>query len=516
MPPRKKKSSTLQSNNKRGKGGKGSTVDEPNKSSNKKTPPTTSSREKTPPITSSHEKTPPITSSHEKTPLTTSSREKTPTTTSTSHEKTPASREKTPTTTSTKTPISTSTKPSSCEKTPATTSSPEKTPVTVYIDDKDFSDSLSELSEFEVHQSQHPKKTAFNQKGWDKNKAGIERLQEQRQEHGRKYQRLDLDDIIEPLSDSTFISSSRKSKSSATSSILFNDWDNWKSDDDKDLNNDDVQNRPTTSVTKHHFSKEPVSRNSAISSEDINSHEISSAIANILQPENLEVMIRTAVNREVEKRVKSFFDNRADFILSSSSSYLSSAPQTRKYRDQNHVITTVMEFTKPLFMKMRNLSDTALELIINAMWPEKPTFADESDINVARSKAKKFFQAYRCNLNNDLSQHADNVIERYKKEKNIGRINTFTKSIITDYVSDDFTRDIFNTYMIYTPTMKDDVDALNILKSFLCRALSHHIGEKLNGNSDHEATLHKVKSLDYITKDLVLKSRLYANIINNI
>ncbi|UZO27869.1 uncharacterized protein OCT59_021422 [Rhizophagus irregularis] len=477
MPPRKKKSSTLQSNNKRGKGGKGSTVDEPNKSSNKKT--------------SSHN------INHEKTPLTTSSREKTPTTTSTSHEKTPASREKTPTTTSTKTPISTSTKPSSCEKTPATTSSPEKTPVTVYIDDKDFSDSLSELS-------------------WDKNKAGIERLQEQRQEHGRKYQRLDLDDIIEPLSDSTFISSSRKSKSSVTSSILFNDWDNWKLDDDEDLNNDDVQNRPTTSVTKHHFSKEPVSRNSAISSEDINSHEISSAIANILQPENLEVMIRTAVNREVEKRVKSFFDNRADFILSSSSSYLSSAPQTRKYRDQNHVITTVMEFTKPLFMKMRNLSDTALELIINAMWPEKPTFADESDINVARSKAKKFFQAYRCNLNNDLSQHADNVIERYKKEKNIGRINTFTKSIIIDYVSDDFTRDIFNTYMIYTPTMKDDVDALNILKSFLCRALSHHIGEKLNGNSDHEATLHKVKSLDYITKDLVLKSRLYANIINNI
>lgn len=141
-----------------------------------------------------------------------------------------------------------------------------------------------------------------------------------------------MDDIIEPLSDSTFISSSRKSKSSVTSSILFNDWDNWKLDDDEDLNNDDVQNRPTTSVTKHHFSKEPVSRNSAISSEDINSHEISSAIANILQPENLEVMIRTAVNREVEKRVKSFFDNRADFILSSSSSYLSSAPQTRKYR----------------------------------------------------------------------------------------------------------------------------------------------------------------------------------------
>lgn len=76
-----------------------------------------------------------------------------------------------------------------------------------------------------------------------------------------------------------------------------------------------------------------------------------------------------------------------------------------------------MEFTKPLFMKMRNLSDKTLELIINTMWPEKPTFEDESDINTARGKAKKFFQAYRCNLNNDLSQHADTMIDRYQKEK---------------------------------------------------------------------------------------------------
>ncbi|CAB5202505.1 unnamed protein product [Rhizophagus irregularis] len=250
------------------------------------------------------------------------------------------------------------------------------------------------------------------------------------------------------------------------------------------------------------------------------------AIANILQPENLEDMIRTAVNREVEKRVKLFFDNRADFIFSSSLSHLSSssshlssvssAPQKRKYRDQNHVITTVMEFTKPLFMKMRNLSDTTLESIINAMWPEKPTFEDESDINVARSKAKKIFQAYRCNLNNDLSQYADIVIERYNKEKNAGRIRFFTKSIITEYVSDDFVREIFNTYMVYTPAMKDDIDALDTLKSFLCRALSFHIGEKLNGNHNHEETLHKIKGLDHITKDLVLKSRLYADVINDI
>jgi hypothetical protein len=53
-----------------------------------------------------------------------------------------------------------------------------------------------------------------------------------------------------------------------------------------------------------------------------------------------------------------------------------------------------MEFTKPLFMKRRNLSDTTLESIINVMWPEKPTFEDESNINIAKGKAKKFFQAY--------------------------------------------------------------------------------------------------------------------------
>ncbi|POG58472.1 hypothetical protein GLOIN_2v1790341 [Rhizophagus irregularis DAOM 181602=DAOM 197198] len=98
---------------------------------------------------------------------------------------------------------------------------------------------------------------------------------------GQKYQKLDhLDDTIDPLSNSTFVS------------------------------------------------------NSVISSEDIDLHEISAAIANILQPENLENMIQTAINCEVEKRVKLFFDNRTNFIISSSlshlsfsSSHLSSAPQ---------------------------------------------------------------------------------------------------------------------------------------------------------------------------------------------
>ncbi|CAB5368757.1 unnamed protein product [Rhizophagus irregularis] len=253
---------------------------------------------------------------------------------------------------------------------------------------------------------------------------------------------------------------------------------------------------------KRYLSKETVSQDSVISSEDIDPHEISAAIANILQPENLEDMIRTAVNREVEKRVKLFFDNCADFIfsfflshLSSSLSHLLSAPQKWKYRDQNHIITTVMEFTKPLFMKMRNLSDTILESIINAMWPEKPTFEDESDINVARSKAKKNFSIILLNAS---------------------RIRSFTKSIITEYVSDDFVHEIFNTYMVYTFAMKDDIDALDTLKSFLCRALSFHIGEKLNGNHNHEETLHKIKGLDHITKDLVLKFRLYADVINDI
>ncbi|CAB5358410.1 unnamed protein product [Rhizophagus irregularis] len=471
MPSRRKK--TLQNNNTKNKRGNGSTIETDNTT-------TSTSCEKTPVISN---KTP----SREKTPVIST---KTP-----SREKTPAAILTNPATPVTISPIP---------------SSPEKTVITVNIENDDFKDSLSESSEVE-EQSQHQKKTGFNN------------------QKGQKYQKLDhLDDTIEPLSNSTFVSSnrkSRKSKSSDTTS-LFDDWDNWKSDD-QDLHN--VRNKTTTPVgklTKQYLSKETVSQDSVISSEDIDLHEISAAIANILQPENLEDMIRTAVNREVEKRVKLFFDNRADFIFSSSLSHLSSssshlssvssAPQKRKYRDQNHVITTVMEFTKPLFMKMRNLSDTTLESIINAMWPEKPTFEDESDINVARSKAKKIFQAYRCNLNNDLSQYADIVIERYNKEKNAGRIRFFTKSIITEYVSDDFVREIFNTYMVYTPAMKDDIDALDTLKSFLCRALSFHIGEKLNGNHNHEETLHKIKGLDHITKDLVLKSRLYADVINDI
>lgn len=76
-----------------------------------------------------------------------------------------------------------------------------------------------------------------------------------------------------------------------------------------------------------------------------------------------------------------------------------------------------MEFTKPLFMRMRNISEEAIESIISAMWPETPSFNDESDINTARAKAKKFFQAYRCNLNNDLVRHADNIIDRYLEQR---------------------------------------------------------------------------------------------------
>jgi hypothetical protein len=79
---------------------------------------------------------------------------------------------------------------------------------------------------------------------------------------------------------------------------------------------------------------------------------------------------------------------------------------------------------------------------------------------------------------------------------------------------------IFNTYFVYAPATKDDDTALKILKSFLCRALSIHISEKLGGvsnyNTNHEKTLSSIKNLDSITKKLVVKSRSYANIINNI
>jgi hypothetical protein len=76
-----------------------------------------------------------------------------------------------------------------------------------------------------------------------------------------------------------------------------------------------------------------------------------------------------------------------------------------------------MEFTKPLFMRMKTLSDEALETIINTMWPDTPTIEDKADIDVARTRAKKFFQAYRCNLNNELAHHSDLIIKRFLEEK---------------------------------------------------------------------------------------------------
>jgi hypothetical protein len=155
----------------------------------------------------------------------------------------------------------------------------------------------------------------------------------------QKYQKLDhLNDITEPSSDSTFVS--RKSRSSVISSSLFDDWDNWGSDD-HNLDNGDMQNKssssqnfmltptitPARKLMKRYFSKE-ISHDS---SEDLDPYEISAAVANVLQPEYLEDMIRTAVNQKVERCIKSFFNNRADFT-SSPSSYLSSAPQKRKYQ----------------------------------------------------------------------------------------------------------------------------------------------------------------------------------------
>ncbi len=61
--------------------------------------------------------------------------------------------------------------------------------------------------------------------------------------------------------------------------------------------------------------------------------------------------------------------------------------------------------------------------------------------------------------------------------RNVGKIQRFSKLLITDYVSDDLVWNVFNTYLIYAPATKDNDIALNILKSFLYRAMSFHIGE---------------------------------------
>jgi len=81
------------------------------------------------------------------------------------------------------------------------------------------------------------------------------------------------------------------------------------------------------------------------------------------------------------------------------------------------MINTLMEFTKPLFIKIRNLTDESIEIIISAMWPETPTIEDEKDISEARTKARRFFQSYRCYLNSDLADHADDIIDQYSKMK---------------------------------------------------------------------------------------------------
>lgn len=90
--------------------------------------------------------------------------------------------------------------------------------------------------------------------------------------------------------------------------------------------------------------------------------------------------------------------------------------------------------------------------------------------------------------------------------------------MIKNYVSDDLVRSIFSSYIVYAPAIKDDQTSMNILKLFICRALCYHIFEKLSDNreSNHDSTLNNIKNLDYVTKDLVVKSRLYADIINKI
>jgi len=95
-------------------------------------------------------------------------------------------------------------------------------------------------------------------------------------------------------------------------------------------------------------------------------------------------------------------------------------------------------------------------------------------------------------------------------------INQTFKTLIIDYVSDDLVRAIFSSYMVYTPATKDDRTALDILKLFLCRALGYHVRERLDRNFNHDETLNNIKNLDHITKELIVKSRLYTDIINSI
>jgi len=69
--------------------------------------------------------------------------------------------------------------------------------------------------------------------------------------------------------------------------------------------------------------------------EDTSSCEISAAISEVLQPKTLEEIVRTAVNREVEKKVQEFFAKQQDFIPQLVISYSSSAQSPSVQQQKN-------------------------------------------------------------------------------------------------------------------------------------------------------------------------------------
>jgi hypothetical protein len=153
---------------------------------------------------------------------------------------------------------------------------------------------------------------------------------------GRKFRKKTAPPVIE-------ITDTRKNKS-PTASLFgdFGDWNNWISDDDQDVDNYEPLRRSSSLTDSYTGRSSSSKKNTSISSE-VNSHEISATIGNVLQPENLKSVVQNAVNREVEKRVQDFFSDNPNFvsqvILSSTSlpsvppaQYQNQLSASRKYR----------------------------------------------------------------------------------------------------------------------------------------------------------------------------------------
>lgn len=113
-----------------------------------------------------------------------------------------------------------------------------------------------------------------------------------------------------------------KKRSYRTSTVeLFEDWDDWNSDQDV------VPNKKSNGSSMLIQKRAKPQSNPLIPFEGTSSHETSTAISEALQPKNLEEMIRTAVYHEVEKKVQEFFAKQQDFIpqlITSHSSFVQS------------------------------------------------------------------------------------------------------------------------------------------------------------------------------------------------